>query len=362
MNRTAITASASCVKVLLGAFLIFSAFTKFVDIEQLYVYIYSFNFFSLTLSVVAGWFLVAVELLIGVAFVTNRHHRLASVSNLLLLIVFTLFLSFALLTGRNDSCHCLGELMPFNPAQSLLKNGLLVLLSLFVWRYADRGRKPRWWLSSVAVVLPYVLIVAAAMTGRLSMNHYEFQYLSVLAACMLAVALSLSFSCWRLWYVQTAAVLTPFVAVLVLSAWVNIFQSKESLPYNAPMLQRAVSGQGLLSEAGLSQGRKVVSFYSTSCRYCKDASRKLSVIQQRNALPESDFVSVFPGNDTVGLSSFYQDGYVKRYAEYMLNADTFLHITYGSFPLVLLLDDGEVVATFSQNSLSERAVCEFLQN
>lgn len=361
MNRTALSALASCLKVLLGAFLIFSAFTKFVDIEQLYVYIYSFRIFSLSLSVVAGWFVVAVELLIGVAFVTNRHHRLTSVANILLLVAFTLFLSFALWTGRSDSCHCLGELMPFNPTQSLLKNGVLILLSLFVWRYAGSGFKPRWWLSAVAVLLPYVVIVVASLSGLLGMNYYEFQYLSVLAACMLAVALLLSFGFWQRWYVQAAAVLTPFVSILVLSAWVNLFQSKESLPYNAPMLQRAVSEQGQLSDAGLREGRKVVAFYSASCQYCKEASRKLSIIQQRNALPESQFVTVFPGNDTVGFSSFYQDDYVKRYAEYPLTPDTFLHLTYGSFPLVLLMDDGEVVATFSQSSLSERAVCDFIQ-
>lgn len=361
MNRTALSTWASCFKVLLGAFFIFSAFTKFVDIEQLYVYIYSFNILSLSLSVVAGWFLVAVELLIGVAFVTNRHHRLASVANLMLLIAFTLFLSFALWTGRSDSCHCLGELMPFNPTQSLLKNGVLILLSLFVWRYAGAGFKTRWWCSLIAVLVPYAVIVVASFSGKLSMNYYEFQYLSVLAACMLAVALLLSSGFWRRWYVQTAAVLTPFVAILVLSAWVNLFQSKEDLPYNAPMLQRTVSDQGLLSGAGISQGRKVVAFYSTSCQYCKEASRKLSVIQQRNNLPADAFVTVFPGNDTVGFSSFYQDDYVRRYAEYPLNADTFLHLTYGTFPLVLLMEDGEVMATFSQSSLSERAVCDFFQ-
>lgn len=362
MNRTAISTSASCVKVLLGLFFLFSAFAKFVDIEQLYVYIYSFNFFPLSLSVVIGWFLVAFELLIGVAFVTNRHHRLVSLVNILLLIVFTMFLSCALWLGRNDSCHCLGELMPFNPTQSLLKNGVLILLSLFVWRHASEGFKTRWWLSLVAVLLPYAVIVVASLSGFLGMNYYEFQYLSVLALSMLAVALLLSLRCWRRWYVQAIAVLTPFVAVLVLSAWVNLFQSNEKLPYNGPVLHRAVSGQGQLSDAGILQGRKVVAFYSTSCQYCKEASRKLSIIQQRNSLPENDFVTVFPGDDTVGFSSFYQDDYVKRFAEYPLNADTFLHLTYGSFPLVLLMDEGEVVATFSQSSLSERALCDFFQD
>ncbi len=361
MKKTALSALASYSKVLLGAFFLFSAFTKFVDIEQLYIYIYSFNLVSLPLSVVAGWLLVSFELLLGVAFVTNRHHRVASVANLLLLLAFTLFLAFAMWSGRGDSCNCLGEMLPFTPGQSIVKNAVLILLSLFVWRYADANALPRWWLSLVALLVPYAIIVAVALFGSFRMNYYEFQYLSVLAGCMFVVALLLSFSFWKRWYIQLAVVLTPVVAVLVLSAWVNLFQSTEDLPYNAPMLQRVTAPGGQLHEAEILQGRKVVAFYSTSCQYCQEASRKLSVIQQRNQLPQDAFVTVFAGSDSVDVSSFYQDEYVNRYKEYNLCVDTFLHLTYGSFPLVLMLDNGEVKATFSQSSLSERQISDFLQ-
>ena len=107
--------SALALKYFLGAMFIFSALSKFIEIDLLNIYIFSFNIFSLNLSIILGWLLISFELVLGVALLSNRHHRWVCVGNLLLLIAFTLFLIIAQLLGRTDNCHCMGDLLPFSP-------------------------------------------------------------------------------------------------------------------------------------------------------------------------------------------------------------------------------------------------------
>ena len=364
MNR-GLQIGATILKYLLGAFFIFSALSKFVEIDLLNIYIFSFNILSLNLSIAIGWILVSVELVLGVALLSNKYHRWVCVGNLLLLICFTLFLVFAQILGRTDNCHCMGDLFPFTPVQSMLKNAVLIVLLLFVWKYANgKVKLSKVWRNVIAVasvVVPMVIIALAGFMGWISMTWIDLQYTLTLAACVLVMAL-VAISRWakEVW-VQLLVALTPFVAIFILSTASNWIYTDMDSSVNKELFANEIKEDGSLSSLELNNDRKVVMFFSQTCSYCRMASQKISAIQQRNDLNYEDFVVVFPENELADNSVFYQESTAIRYNEIVLNPTTCIQITYGQFPLILLVDHGEIVSSYSHSDISEKAVVEFLK-
>lgn len=339
---------------------------KFIDIDRLYLYIFSFGFLSLNLSIVVGWLATAVELSIGAFLLAQRRLRATSLVTFLMLVGYTLFLGYAQLIGRTDSCHCMGELMPFNPITSILKNCVLIGITLFVWHFGNddnshrRSLFCRHILPPIGVIVPCGVIVVGGFRGWWSMDYYDLQYSLTLTLCVAIATLLLTLRCWLRWYVQAVAVLTPVVAIFVLTTYISLFGSHSGEPFNNDIWQRQIAPNGKLAKAQIGQGKKVVSLYSITCDYCRMASQKVSLIQQNNNLPEEMFVNIFPGNDSTDTSPFFENEQMVRYAQYTLAPDTFLYISYGQFPLIMLMDNGEVVQTYGPGDISETEIRNFL--
>lgn len=367
-------AFARILKLLLGALFVFSALAKFVSIDEVYVYIYSFGFLSLNLSVVAGWFLIGTELLLGMMLIGGWHHRWVCLANLLMLLGFCGFLSYSFFIGRTDNCHCFGELLPFDPLRSLLKNAVLIVLSLIVWRFGQPSQafeeklssgklllyKP--WcfiLSIVAVVVPAGLIALSGFMGWMHMTFIDLEYTCVLVAVILAAVVLLEMRWIKSVWVRAAVALAPYVALLVLSTYVKLFGSEDSAPYSETKLEQLMADGAALDP--IDEGRRVVAFYSRTCSYCRKASHTLTLIQQRNNLDEEYFINVFPGNDSTDLSVFFQDNNATQYQHWMISPQDFVELTQYSFPLILLLDNGKVVHCYGHGDISETQIRSFLE-
>lgn len=352
--------TATLLKVLLGAFFIFSAVSKFVDIDRLNVYIYSFGLLPFNLAVVGSWLLIVAESVLGMMLLTNRWHRLSCVGNILLLMAFSLFLGYAQLSGRTDSCHCLGEMLPFNPVESLLKNAVLLLVLLFVWKYASPSVRIRWWVPAVVVVVIAGVVYLAGRMGWLTMTFYDLQYSLTLLLCILLPSVLLTTRFFDRWWSVVVMGATPLVAVFILSVAANWIHSEADEMVDQSRFSNAISSEGPLAEARIGEGRKLVSIYSRTCSYCRMASQKVSMIQQRNDLDSTRFVTIFPGTDTVGIAAFYEKD-ARRYAEYLLPDTTCLYITRAQVPLVMLVEEGRVVAAYSHSDLSESDIVGFMR-
>ena len=109
-------------KILLGLVFILSGVLKLIDVDKFELYVYSFNFLSLSLSYIAARLLIAFEFLLGVALVVNIFNKYVMRTTLITLVGFTLFLLYLILIGRTDNCHCFGEYVQFNPIESIVKN------------------------------------------------------------------------------------------------------------------------------------------------------------------------------------------------------------------------------------------------
>lgn len=368
----ALSVSASVLKILVGVVFIISAVSKFITIDSFEMYVFSFGLFPLGVSFYIARFVLVFELILGTALISHRHHRFTLLMTLLFLLCFIAFLTYAHLVGRTDSCHCFGDMLPFDPVQSILKNAVLILILLFVYKFASTEWYPRWWL----VMIIYLLTAVVLFFYMVKVLYALDMLALVLMIVVLCVGVLASMPFYGRWYVTTALVLAPLVATFILTppdSWFytdtderfdkDLFLEQIGVGENAVVTDStAVVSGSELSGLGLAEGRHIIGFFSPKCGYCRLAAEKLSTIVTRHELDGDRIIYIFPQvKDTASYANFYKMSRSAHYNESRIDKDVFVKITRASFPIVLLLDDGEVKASFAYRNIDEALVRDFLK-
>ena len=283
-------------RALLGILFLCSATAKLVDIDSFEMYLFSFGWFSLGSSYLLARLVIAAEYALGLLLIGNFYPRLAFWGSLAMLGGFSLFLAGLLLAGRQDNCHCFGEWVDLNPAQSLLKNaGMLALLLLGARMQPFRVKRKGLWLA--------------------------------------------------------LAVLVPLATVLIVSPpdnWRYDAYARHAL-YNEQALQEALDTE--LLPASVADGGRVVCFYSLKCPFCKMSAQKLAVLRARGEFSDAPVIVIFGrGADTDTTAFFGETGLVPDEVHFIEPAD-FLRITNGSFPVLLVMQDGAVREAYNYRNL-----------
>lgn len=292
-------------RMALGALFIVSAIAKLIGIDRFEIYIFSFNLLPLTWSMMAARLVIVAELLVGIGLMANIAKRLVDTCALLMLVCFTLFLGYAALSGRTDSCQCMGSLVEFDPLQSIAKNAVLLLLLVVAMGARPWSWRPRW-------------------------------------------------------FVWLPVVLAPTVTVFVLSAPDNWLFGPSDEIYNAEQLDSAIAPDGELAPLKLAEGRHAVAFLSPGCQFCRMADEKLTHICRRNGLDSTAFVYIIPAADstvaplTLDTVSFIRPGH-------LVPSMTFALITYGQRPMLMLMENGKVTATCHYRNINEKQIVDFLK-
>ena len=126
-------------RIFLALTFFFSAYTKFI----------APGFFELTLidqhlvdsRHAAAWFtriIIGIEIALGVVLLWGLALRRMLGIVLLMLLGFTIHLAYLWAIGDTEYCGCFGELLAMSPAESILKNVGLLLISGYLYR----GTKP----------------------------------------------------------------------------------------------------------------------------------------------------------------------------------------------------------------------------
>ncbi len=90
--------------------------------------------FSENLAPYFSRIIIGVEFFIAFAFLQNNFlKRIIIPSSLLLLIVFSLHLSYSIFLGDSENCGCFGELIPMTPTEALIKN--IITIFILIWLY-----------------------------------------------------------------------------------------------------------------------------------------------------------------------------------------------------------------------------------
>ncbi len=232
-------------RLLLALVFAVSSVAKFMAIDDFELYIYSYGFFSLNFSFVVARLCIAAEFILALLLATGWWLRWVRLAALLLLVAFSCFLCYALLAGRSDSCQCFGRMADLDPAQSLLKNAVLILMALGVKESkSQRVKKSK---SVVAVVVGIAVVVAV-------------------------------------------------FCVSVPDNWA--FGDDEGA-YNKTVLDASLSADGALYD--YSHGHQLVAFVTPGCPYCRMTREKIGSMTRRHQLDTAYIHFVEPQDLPSGL-------------------------------------------------------------
>jgi thiol-disulfide isomerase/thioredoxin len=295
----------SALKVLLGLVFVVSAVLKLFDMDKFEIYIYSYHFFSLNASFMVARLAIIIELVLGIGLISHCLHKLMWWGSIAMLAGYSLLLIYAMYLGRTDSCHCFGDFLQLDPKQSLIKNGVLMLLFLLIYRM-ESWKTPFRWL---------ILILA---------------------------------------------VMASSIAVFVISSPDNLTSNSDPEQNLQTELFNEMLDDAPLDSLGLREGKQVVCFFSASCDYCQMAARKLSLMQQFYGFPKESITYLFMGNEE-DIAKFYEESSSAQYRDVLYpDVARLLKAVNGNFPVVVLLEDGKVVHEYGFRNMNEAEIKAYM--
>ena len=295
----------SALKVLLGLVFIASAILKVVDMDKFEIYVYSYHFFSLNASFIVARLAIILELVLGIGLVSHCLHKLMWWGSMAMLAGYSLLLIYAMHLGRTDSCHCFGDFLQLDPKQSLIKNGVLMLFFLLIYKMESWKTPFCWLIFILAIMASSIGVFVASPPDNLTSNADPEQNLQM-----------------------------------------DLFDE---------MLEDSP-----LDSLNLKDGKQIVCFFSTSCEYCQMAARKLSLMQQFYGFPEDNITYLFMGNEE-GVERFYEQSESARYRDVLYpNVSRLLKAVNGNLPVIVFLEDGSVVHEYGFRNMDEAEIRAFM--
>ena len=295
----------SALKVLLGLVFIVSAVLKVFDMDRFEIYVYSFHFFSLNFSFIAARFVVVFELVFSIGLISHTLHKMYWWGSMAMLAGYTILLFYALHVGRTDSCHCFGEFLQLDPKQSLIKNGVLMVLLLSIFKMESRETPFRWLILCLAVMASTIGVFVASPPDNYSSNFDPEHNLQL-----------------------------------------ELFNE---------MLDKAP-----MDSLNLREDKQIICFFSTSCEYCQMAARKLSLMQQFFGFPKEKVTFLFMGNEE-GVAKFYELSELTHYRDVLYrDVAQMLKTVNGNLPTLVFLEDGEVVHEYGFRNMNEAEIKAFM--
>ena len=218
---------------------------------------------------------------------------------------YTLLLIYALTLGRTDSCHCFGDFLQLDPKQSLIKNGVFMLLFLLIFRMESWKTPFRWLILCLAVMASTIGVFVISPPDNLTSNADPEQNLQV-----------------------------------------ELFED---------MLDAAP-----LDSLNLREGKQVICCFSTSCEYCQLAARKLSLMQQFYGFPSEQITYLFMGNEE-SIADFYKQSESAQYRDVLyLDVVGLLKAVNGNLPVIVFLEDGAMVHEYGFRNMDETEIKVFM--
>lgn len=291
--------------ILCGLVFLASPIAKLVSMRAFELYVFSMGMASFDLTSLAARLLILLEAITGLWFLSGWQLKWARWLAWAQLAVYSCFLVWRMAVGDSQSCHCFGELVDMNPLQSLLKNAVL-----------------------------------AALVGFSATELYP-RPLRPLYLAALSAAAAVALFCYSPpdWYYRRFGEPSQYIHP---GQWDQLMASH-------PV-----------------QGQRLIAFMSTRCEHCQDCARKLhTMLEQADVQPEQVqlfFLMVSDSTETEIAPFFekYMSGHV--YPFQVLHPTSFLPVTSGAMPVVVLARDGEVVQEYDYQSLSEKDIVTFLGN
>lgn len=293
-------------RLVFAGIFIFSATAKLLAADSFEVYLYQLGIFSFDWSAWVARLLIGLELFIALGFLTRACFRTIWWIALVSLFFFSVFLLYGLILTDDTNCFCFGELLSMSPGESLIKNLVLFLL-LFILRKTE-GQRTRFSLG--------LFIVSAIIS---------------------------------------------IAAPVIISPPDNLLPGRIT---PAEMDQAAFNEaleENLLPQE-LAEGKRLICFYSTSCKFCRLSSSRISASFRKYDLNDSAMFQVFLGHNEAAATAFLEETEGLQTDYTFMNQKDFLKITRGRLPLVVMTSDGRVKKAWNYRQFSEAQLIDYFSD
>ena len=294
------TLSIETLRTIIGVVFIISAIMKLVSMDSFEIYIYSLNITSLNNSFIISRLVISFEFIIGLLLIFKVYLRSTIFISAISLIGFTIFISYLIINNNNEHCHCFGDSLQMSHRISILKNIILIVLLM--------------------IIFPRAIL------------KYKFQ----------KIVFSL---------IVLTGLITPFIVSTPDSFMIDNYAKQAT--YNEIALNNFTNNYEY------KKGKHIICFFGASCRFCELTARKLEVISENST--HSEIIShVFWGTKNQ-VEEFYEKNNIPKLDYMTIPGSEFLKITDGKMPLIVLIQDGEIVSKYGYRDLLEVEIMEFLK-
>lgn len=288
-------------RVVFGLFFLFSGYTKLFPIESFELTFVHVGLFSWSQAPLIARIIIGLELFLGLAITFNLSIRKILISSLLLLLIFSIYLGYLLLTSGDDiNCGCFGAEFSMSPSESLVKNAILILLNLFLLKKSNPLKNQWKWI--------FPLIAIVGLVG-------------------------------------------PFILNPIAGSSQNVHQKMEEQQLDLSKIPSPVQNG---EEIDLTKGKKIIAFLSVDCNHCKHAAYKLQIAKEKYKIENIYFV--FKGKyKEQKLQAFYHESNSNLPYSFYNDMHIF-ELTGGVFPTIVLLDNSRVVKAWSGGAFTPQEV------
>lgn len=292
-------------RLLIGGLFITTAIMKLLSIDEFEAYIYSFDIFNFLLSTLVARLVIMAELLLGICLITKLLYKYTWWLTMLMLVGFTFLLIYTAIFRNDTNCHCFGDIVELDPAHSIIKNVVTMVLMLFIRKENDYQFKGKKWAIIAAFVVSFVV---------------------------------------------------PF-CVFPMDALYNKFVSPVD-EINVSVFE-SVKTDSLMTNFDIHDGNYVVGVFASGCRYCKMSAKRVSMMMEQNAIDSTKFQILIWG-DSSSIQQFREETHCEKYAWHLIHPYTAIDVVYGQFPTFILTTNGQVKMGLDYRGLDETTLIKHL--
>ncbi len=162
-------------QLILGLTFIFSAYSKIISIGLTEIILVDQGIFADRLT--AGYvvrILIGIEFALGLLFLFRVNlKKIVIPSTLILLIFFTSYLIYTgFILGEKENCGCFGTVVEMSPVESIIKNLVLIILAIVLFKLIKEEKK-NFILPSVLTIASVVLVFVVTPVKNVSDFKFE---------------------------------------------------------------------------------------------------------------------------------------------------------------------------------------------
>jgi hypothetical protein len=156
-----------------GLFYIFSGVIKIIDVDN---FLYLIRSYNINIFLYVAPAIPVIEIIVGLMFLFRIRLKNLVLFSILLLFFFTVIFSYGYFTKGVDDCGCFGgvDILKMSPVFFYIRNGLLIILSVFIYTNIQNDEISDNNLSFVHSVLIFAVILSSALIIGVRSNLKDY--------------------------------------------------------------------------------------------------------------------------------------------------------------------------------------------